>query len=186
MAQIRVDADDFSLRSSYSCIYELAEVTGEATSRYTTSATTGTTNVKFAFDLPSGATVRSAEVHATLGTPAWSPEICTINGMTVSTGSTVSVPVEIENGADSITVPFVYKCKPVLHTDHGSVETTNHYGSIPYTDVYLLIETSGGSGYVYRAEGGQLVPYQLCRAEGGQLVPYQLNRAEGGQLVPYS
>lgn len=183
MAKIKVSVDDLSLASTYSCIQKFEEGTGALINRYTTSATKDVKSVTFAFELPSASKVRRATVYATLSNSAFAAAVCTINGMRCSYKTTAAVPVEIEEGATSITVPFVFRIMPVLHTNHGLVEKTNHRSEVTFSDVYLLIETVDNC--ILHAENGELVPYQLYHAEGGILVPYQFQRAVDGALVPY-
>lgn len=180
MATIKVETSDFTLSSGWTCSYTLAEATGEVTARSITNHYSGTKNVTFDFSslLPDGAKVTSATVHATVGgNQLYSTSVLTINGETVTAGSTASVPVTIEDGATSVTVPFVYKCVATLHTTHGVVETTSHSTSTSFADVYLLLETSGGG--IYRVEGGVLVPYKFYHVEDGMLVPYQITCGGG-------
>lgn len=183
MAQIRVDAAEFSLYSGYSCITVLNEDSpGNILDRYATSATAAQNNVEFVFELSAGSRVNGATINATVGSPSmgYSAEVLTINGVDVSHGETVSIPVEITDDMTSVTIPFIYKIKNTLH-DHGVVEETKHGQSVNFTDVYLLIETQDGT-YLYHAEDGTLVPYQLYHAENSTLVLYRFFSKPGDKL----
>ena len=217
MAQLRIDAAEFSLNSKFKCCTECEwRYTDDTHTEYTYNETSfveeyGSTERKVVIfdlaELPAGATVKQATVYATLGSPLYGVEVSTINGVGVGISGGKSVPVTIEEGATSVRVEFVYKCTAVAHNhasdgyhvnggDYWDGNTLIHHlykdheSVVGYTDVYLLIEYDGGEesaegGVIYRAEGGELVPYRLYRAEGGELVPYRLHHAEGGELVPY-
>jgi len=210
MAQIKVPAASFGLLCEFKCstteIWQNVGGTRQVISVehgiYETPAPQSKT-VAFAVDLPEGAVIKSAKVFATLNSPLYGAEICRINGVAVDVLKTVSVDVEIADGATVVEVPFRFLCGTPTHThatnssfadiiwreDDGSWGYDKwlyrHESRLDYESVYLLIEYEGGAGYVHRAEGGKLVPYRLCRAEGGKLVPYRLHRAEAGKLVPY-
>lgn len=203
MASIRIDAADFHISSSYTCVTvneywyigdSLSE-SREPAGTSTTDPTRGTHVVHFDLAELGGAKVTSAKMYATLGSPLNGEAVSTINGVSVGTSDTVSVDIPIADGAASVDVECVFACNAVWHShgdgsgaDHElsaydydiynvSVETWrySHQSSLSYTDVYLLIECeSGTDGCIYRAENGTLVPYKFHRAEGGKLVPYLL------------
>lgn len=122
MGQIRVDVDDFSLKSTYKCQqkvwdYYLGGVLqkqSKGASGHTESSTAKTT-LKFDYALPDGAVVTGAKVYATLGSPLFGAHTSKINGVSVGTADTVSVDVEIAEGSTSVEVPVVFKCNAVRH-----------------------------------------------------------------------
>lgn len=214
MAQIKIPVADFHLLCKITCetveVYKYPDETSDEADFFDTyfrvSNAPEPASKTVSFPLPladlQGATITSAKVYATVGSPLYGAESSVINGVGVGVGKTVAVDVAIPDGAASIEVPFRFLCKTPAHTHDTSSEEWadevtsrglyeyhhwyfDHESRLDYTGVYLLIEYEGGAGYIYRAEGGKLAPYQLCRAEGGKLVPYQLHRAEGGKLVPY-
>ena len=213
MDPIKIQVAEFGISTPFKCRTEVYTVYNEDRTEelrqvihtYTEPPSTATITKDFAFELPEGASIKSAKIYATIGPTTYGAEKLTINGVGVSANSTVAIAVTVGSGATSVSVPFTFLSKTVQH-DHfsdGSGYYTNdggwyddtllsvvkydHAGTVRFSNVYLLIEYDGGSGsgYVYRAESGELVPYRLCRAESGELVPYQLCRAEGGELVPY-
>ena len=112
-------------------------------------------NVSFGIELPNGATIKSAKVYATLGSPLFGADTSKINGVSVGTGGTVSVDVDISDGSTSVNVPFVFLCNKPSHQHErkwipdqvitvGDQYQYNYYfeheSSLEYTDVYLLID----------------------------------------------
>lgn len=161
MAEIISRVADFNMTSEWTV------VTGSnGVKEITSGPTTASVPVTFTYELPSGANVTSAKVHANWGSPLSGFAIRTINGVTPDSDGMVNV--EINPAATSITVTFRFKA------NGNTTATGNRSAVASLTDVYLLIETSGGSGYIYRVENGVLVPYKFYRAEGGKLVPYQI------------
>lgn len=122
--------------------------------------------VTFAYDLPTGAKVISAKVHADWGNPLNGLGTHTINGVTPGEDGMVDVEIDPEQGSISVLFTFI------ANTDTTS--TGDRSARADVTEVYLLIETSGGIGYLYHAENGALVPYKFHRVESGVLVPYLL------------
>lgn len=173
MAEIKVAADSFYLNSTWKVEVVISTPT------ITSSPTTAYKTVTFNYKVPKGATIKSAKVHSTWSYPTSGFSTQTVNGKTPTSSNGYMVDVEIDPESTSVSVTFAFKAK-------GSTDTV---GTITATtavsDVYLLIEYSGGVSCIYHAENGKLVPYQLYRAEGGVLVPYQLQHAEDGVLVPY-
>lgn len=160
MAVFKVE--DFNLTSSWTV------VTGSnGVKEITSGPSTASRTVTFAYELPAGAKVKSAKVHADWGNPLSGFATRTINGVTPDGDGFVDV--EIDPEATSIDVMFKFKA------NGNTTSTGNREAVACMTDVYLLIETSGGSGYIYHAENGELVPYKFYRAEGGVLVPYLLS-----------
>ena len=197
MAQQTITADDFRLTSTWSCrvVYKY-DTSGNFTGSTCTqsSLVTASNTVRFAVDLPSGAKVSSAKVHASHTTGLYGGTFKIAGSSPDSDGF-----VELSSpdfSAGYIDVAFSWTANTDGSTAHSG-EAPAYNGSTPrivvkdhespsnVTEVYLLIETSGGTGYIYHAEDGVLVPYQLYHAEDGALVPYQLQHAEGGVLVPY-
>lgn len=161
MPKIKVMADNFTLMSTWYC-YEDSYGTIEIQS----GPTTDSRSVTFLYDLPMGVEVKSAKVHADWGNPLSGFATRTINGVTPDENGFVDV--EIDPEATSIDVVFRFKA-------NGNTTATGNRSAVAnMTNVYLLIETSGGSGYIYRAVGGALVPYKFYHVEDGVLVPYQI------------
>lgn len=161
MPKIKVMADNFTLMSTWYC-YEDSYGTIEIQS----GPTTDSRSVTFLYDLPMGVEVKSAKVHADWGNPLSGFATRTINGVTPDGDGFVDV--EIDPEATSVAVEFRFKA-------NGNTTATGNRSAVAnMTNVYLLIETSGGSGYIYRAVGGALVPYKFYHVEDGVLVPYQI------------
>lgn len=165
MAQLRVSAANFILSSTYSCVKDgtlvftdssHTVVASEGWSTTTTDPQTITHNVKFIYDLPMNAIVTRAQLHATISSSTYGADVSTINGVSVGTARDAVVDVELTEGANSVTIPFVFKSSAVEH-DHSPSDMIlvneywvgnayflkymyNHSGEIRYTDVYLLIE----------------------------------------------
>lgn len=159
MAEFKVE--DFNLTSSWTV------VTGSnGVKEITSGPSTASRTVTFAYELPAGAKVKSAKVHADWGDPLSGFATRTINGVTPDENGFVDV--EIDPEATSIDVVFRFKA------NGNTTATGNRSATANMTNVYLLIETSGGSGYIYRAVGGALVPYKFYHVEDGVLVPYQI------------
>lgn len=171
MAEIKVQHDDFYMHSNWRVV-----TNSNGAKEITEGPSVASNVVTFEYDLPEGTTIKSAKVHSSWTYPTSGFYFRHVNG--VAPDSAGLVDVEIDPAATSVNVAFSFRAVGSTSVTGIRTDTTLVH------DVYLLIETGGGQ--IYRAEGGKLVPYQLCRAEGGQLVPYQLCRAEGGQLVPYS
>lgn len=161
MAEIRISADDFHLTS------EWRVVTGSnGVKEIVEGPSIAVKNIVFAYELPRGAKVRNARVHSTWGSPLSGYAIRTVNGVFPDNDGMVDVTIDPEQ--TSVTVAFRFKA-------NGNTDSTGDRSAVAsVTDVYLLIETSGGSGYIYRAEKGELVPYKFHRVENGVLVPYNM------------
>ena len=159
MAEIKVQHDSFYMYSKWRV------VTGSGGVKEITSGPSVDTKViTFEYDLPEGTTIKSAKVHSSWTYPTSGFFFRRVNGAAPDSESMVDV--EIDPEASSVEVGFSFKAR-------GDTNATGYRtGSTLVHDVYLLIETGSGGSYIYRAEGGKLVPYQLCRAEGGKLVPY--------------
>lgn len=171
MAQLKVPVDDFRLKCTYTCKTEQTWRTDDAgapTTLYLTTYAisaypqTVTQYVRFAVDLPEGAVVTSATVHATLDNPLYGAAVSTINGQDAAPLATSSIEVEIADGETSVVVPFRFCCGAVSHqhdpdagdftdSDNDVVDTETdiyykryywweHESYLHYTDVYLLIE----------------------------------------------
>ena len=161
MAEIKVSAEDFNLTSEWTV------VTGSnGVKEITSGPSTASRPVTFAYELPAGAKVKSAKVHADWGNPLSGFATRTINGVTPDGDGFVEV--EIDPAATSITVTFRFKA------NGNTTATGNRSAVASMTEVYLLIETKGGSGYLYRLENGELVPYKFHRVENGTLISYLL------------
>ena len=170
MAKIKVNHDSITLTSTWRV------VTGSnGVKEITEGPSVDSKTITFKYALPAGTRVKSAKVHSTWGSPLSGFFFRRVNG--VAPDSDGMVDVEIDPAETSVSVTFSFKALG------NTTATGYHSGATTIFEIYLLIETAGG--YIYRAEGGKLVPYQLCRAEGGKLVPYQLHHAENGKLVPY-
>ena len=161
MAEIRVDAADFSLVSYWKV------VTGSnGVKEITEGPSTATNTVTFAYDIPGLVKVQRARVHSTWGDPLSGYALRTVNGVTPDADGMVDV--EIDTSQNSIDVVFSFRA------NGNTTSTGDRSGAASVSDVYLLIETKGGSGYLYRFENGELVPYKFHRVENGALVPYLL------------
>lgn len=214
MATTRVPAEEFTLYSSYTCTTTIKMYytsSGSYVDRdQTTSASRpalASRTVAFDVQLPVGAKIKSARVHATISSSVYTPSVLTIAGQGVSLNSEALVDVTLPEDGTQLKVPFYYSTSTPVH-DHAddpnatfsqtwqydvpsadncdiriATWTLKHNSSVKFSNVYLLIELDGGS--VYKAEGDKLVPYQLYHAEDGKLVPYQVYHAEDGKLVAY-
>lgn len=116
--------------------------------------------VSFNITLTDGVKIKNANIFADVGmpyTPLFGAETSKINGVDVGVGETVSVPVEIEDGATAINIPFQFKCKTPSHTHSpsGFADYTYkdknsgfyyheyyfpHESVLSYSNIYLLIE----------------------------------------------
>lgn len=164
MAQLKIPADNFNLMCYFTCRtfdkYE-PDAGGETATylgRFHTKLNTPETasaDIRFNVDVPSGATITSAKVCATLSSPLYGANTCTINGVSVSTGNRVEVDVTIPDDATSLNVPCRFLCNNPSHTHDPGSETPfiftsggyeyhnwyyDHESRLDYTDVCLLIE----------------------------------------------
>lgn len=156
-----IKAPDFALTSSWTV------VTGSnGVKEITSGPTTDSRTITFTYELPYGAKVTSAKVHADWGSPLSGFAVHTINGVTP--GDDGMVDVTIDPAQTSVNVVFAFKAMG------DTTSTGNRSATATMTDVYLLLETTGGTGCIYHAEDGVLVPYNFYHAEGGVLVPYNL------------
>lgn len=190
-----IKASDFTLTSSWTCSWwlyiELPVNISHLMSSATDASLASETVTFTGLSIPSGAKVKSAKVHSSWGGSLYGIDTRTVNGKTPDSEGFVEIEPPA-SGATSVEVIFRFRAKkddPDTHITgplaEGVTYTHDHSSSVKVSEVYLLIELEGGGGYVYRAENGKLVPYQLHHAENGKLVPYRLHKAEGGQLVPY-
>lgn len=147
--------------------------------------------VRFPINLPAGAKLSGARVHAVFSTGLYGGE-GRINGQ--RPGSDGFVPLSISGySAGTVDVPFTWTAyldseSTYRHLTNGSsLSATYTYekaSTCRVTEVYLEVQYKPPCAFRL-AENGALVPYQLYRAERGALVPYQLWRAEDGVLVSY-
>ena len=172
MAQTRIDyGQDKTIKLTSSFVVD-EKVTGE---RYVQSRTTDTTSITLEYDLPNGSEIKRAQVYATWSYPSYGFYYRAINGINTSGEA---VDIEIDPSATSIQIGFTF-------TARGHTDAVGTYSdSTRISDIYLLIEYTCGV-YLYHAENGALVPYQLYHAENGELVPYQLFKAVDGTLIQY-
>lgn len=163
MAQLKVSVPDFYISSSYTCetslhaIYnsDKTEVVSRSVSNVASNATLAAASKTFAFNLPNGATIKSAKLFVTIGAPALGVAVSTINGANVGTSTTAEVDVVIPDGAQSVAVSFTYKCVNTAHshTSDGTMIADEwvginrytdwqkkHWSALNYSNVYLLIE----------------------------------------------
>lgn len=142
--------------------------------------------------LPSGWRFSSATITAKVGSPMHGVTYLRINGTSVSTASTASVPVSITSGASTCSVLFEFKV--------GTEDKSGDYnaGSVSFTDITLTVnytvytptpppdpEPTESNSAIRRTENGELVQYMIFRAEEGELIPYDLYHGEDGSLVKY-
>lgn len=161
MATINVDAAAFTLRSDWRV------VTGSnGVKEIVEGPTMATNTVSFEYKISSHAKVISAKVHSTWGEPLSGYAIRTVNGKVPDADGWADVEVDPAQG--SLAVQFAFKA------NGNTTSTGDRYAVAEVTDIYLLIETEGGSGYIYKAENGELVPYKFHRVENGVLVPYNM------------
>lgn len=139
MELLKITADDFNLKSTWTCTIAQRGVSWENTY---TEPTTAKTTVAFAFALPANSAVKSAKMYATLGSPFTGANTSKINGVAVGVGGEKSVDVAIADGASSVSVECLFKAKGDGENDTHPLEaaTYNHTSSLSYEDVYLLIE----------------------------------------------
>ena len=175
MAELRVDYDStFSLSS----IWYVSEDDYE--NMYITSGpTTSSKTITLEYKLPSKAEIASAKIHSSWSSPLGGFAIRTVNGSSLDSNG--FAPVDIDPTATSINVEFKFK------SNGNKTSTGNHSGSTTVSDIYLLVEYSGGAkvSYFYHVENGELIPYRLYHVENGVLVPYNLFKCEDGKLVQY-
>lgn len=114
-----VEAGDFWLTSKFQ--YELVEKYWFTTADHTNPIhaeseprtlppTMDEEEVRFPLNLPRGAIVKNAYVHAKLGSGKYPVKTLSIAGRPVSHGSTVQVPVPVNAGADCVYFKFEYEC----------------------------------------------------------------------------
>lgn len=170
MAQLQVNAEDFSLTSTWYVTEDMYE-NFEISSGPTTAGKT----ITFGYSLPAGAKVTGAYIHAVWGYPNSGFYSRYINDVGAPTSGNTAI--EIDPEATEVAVTFKFRANGSTTQGTGS-----HSGVSRLTEVYLMIEYELG-GYIYRVVGGVLTPYQVFRAENGALVQYQLYHAENGELV---
>ena len=136
-----IRADDFYLRASYQCVqyFETGNFSGIPDAVFINGACRDQKDLVFDLSELNGARILSATFVATLGSALYTPEESTVNGQWVSFGETCNVPIAVAEDAQEVTVRAVYKCIPVLHTNHDDVRH-EHEGVLAYVDVGLLVE----------------------------------------------
>lgn len=186
MAQMTIPADGFTLNSTWSCrVVYTYNSTGSFLSSTCTQSnlTTATNTVRFSVSLPMGAKVKSAKVHAAHTTGLLGGKFL-INEAEPDEDGFVTLN-DTDFSAGYVDVAFSWKAYTDGSSAHGSeyptyngtssqTVTRSHESPSTVSDVYLLLETTGGTGYIYHAEDGVLVPYSFYRAENGALVLYTL------------
>ena len=146
MSQFKqVFTDDFTLRSTWSCVYMDGAWVINKTNNSDVPGTV-TKNVTFEWEPLGNVEIKSAKIHATLGTPFTGAETRTVNG--VSFDSEGFADVAIDSNATSFLATFKFKAIGIPFED-----TEMHYSDQSYKDVYLLIE------YEYLYTPPELVDY---------------------------
>lgn len=168
-SELKVEASDFNLNSTWTCTYAW---TDDGYFCNQSDASTATHTVTFEFEIPEGATVKSAKVHSSWGGTMYGIESRKVAGLIPDADGfvTVSTP-DAADTTLSVTFSFVAK-RDVYnsHYDAGNMTvgewTKNHTSSASITDVYLLIELEDvSSGDVTGSDGSTLVQYAIYHAE---------------------
>ena len=197
MAQLKVAVDNFNLNAVWTCYFYYHD---DGVSGYPRTWQTGgdiSKTITFTYELPENSVITGARVHSAWDGSLFGIKTKTING--VEPDEEGYVTVDHANATEtSLEVEFYFEAEKDTPSTHPEYETLvegcesnktytlgSHTSSVRVSEVYLLIEYEGGSGYIYHAEDGALVPYQLFHAEDGVLVPYHFQHAEDGALVPY-
>ena len=96
--------------------------------------------VNFTYSLPSGATIKSAKVWATLGSPKTGCATCVVNGVPFmeKNGSERSARVNLRGNSGTFRVTFLFRANG-NKTNAGQRQS----GALSFTNVYLLIEYEG-------------------------------------------
>lgn len=112
-----VMASGLTLNSAFDCVFQdiyyltaAGTLLKSETKQWVEDAATDIKYAWFNFDLPPGAIVKSAKVHATFGRGKCPKETLTIAGVPVGYGSSVTVPIGVSDNASSTSVRFTYKC----------------------------------------------------------------------------
>lgn len=189
--------DTITLTSGWSCtIVYLYNSTGSfngVSSRSQTTPKTVTSSVKFTVDLPVGAEMIGAKVHATYEIKGRNGQFL-INNIEPDADGFAILDVADFSSSD-VEVEFSWKANPDSRTSHDSTNPTYngnssqsktywHSSDVEIKQVDLLVEYKM-NGLIYRAVGDKLVPYQIYHAENEKLVPYQLFKAVDNALVRY-
>lgn len=165
MAQLRIPVDDFNLVCRFTCLTQVIYDTDEngGTGAYMdtrygikTAPETASKTVTFGVNLPNGAMIKSAQVHAKIGSPLYGADTSKINGVSAGVANTVAIDVDIADGATTVDVPFQFLCHTPSHAHENAGFADNitsspsglqyhnfyysHESSLEYKDVYLLIE----------------------------------------------
>ena len=131
MAQLKITTDDFTLTSSWSCVYMNGSwVINRVNSSDVPSTVTKDVTFEWTLD---DVEIKSAKIHATLNSPSGGAAIRTVNGS--SFDSDGFADVIIDSLATSLVATFKFKSNGVVYED-----TSLHQSAQTYSDVYLLIE----------------------------------------------
>ena len=108
MAQLKIPVNAFSLTCYATCatteIYKYPDETSDEAYYIDVDNTVhhapemASKTVVFPLDIPRGATITSAKVYATLGSPLYGAQTSRIGGITAPVGDTTSVDVTIADG----------------------------------------------------------------------------------------
>lgn len=115
--------------------------------------------VLFKFNIPSGATIKSAKVHATITSPNTGASVLNVNGndFSLSSGNSYSANITIPKGMTELSAGINFKA-------YGARENTSPgQALVNFTDVRLEIEyQESESSTAEAAPSGLSIPPQSC------------------------
>ena len=135
MATTQINASNFSLASSWTAVAGNGN-----TARNTSGPTTGSTTVNFTYSLPTGSTIKSSSVWATLGSPLSGIGSVKANGVSMNKvyNSERGANVTLSGTSGTLSVKFEF-------TAQGGL-AGNRLARLSFSSVYLWIEYDEGSG----------------------------------------
>lgn len=151
---VKITSESFSLATDWRCsvayYYNSTGSYNSHTQKSQGDPPAVTHTVNFPVNIPAGATIRSAKVHVTRTTQAWTGDTFTINGITPDANGfvTLSNPT-VSSG--KIRVTFEWKANMHSNSQHSSSEKPTYNGNssqtksfshsaiTEVTDVYMLV-----------------------------------------------
>lgn len=136
----KITAPGFSLRSTWRCVLMTKQTNAGYQFENSNMPTMSSNTVNFNYSLPSGAKIKKAQVWATPGSPLTGASLRLVNnkGMKLTKGAERGVDVTLSGTSGTFRAEFVFKA------NGNKQDTLNHTSSLTFSNVYLLIEYSGG------------------------------------------
>lgn len=141
MATTKVTTADFNLSSNWQCDHHYPGGKPYYAFKGSNMPTWASKSVEFKYSLPSGATVKKAQIWATLGSPYTGAAVRNVNGnaFKYKSGSESGADVSISGTSGTLKATFNFKA------NGNKQDTANHWSTLTFKNVYLWIEYEGGT-----------------------------------------